>query len=476
MKKLKKIFPIIIVLLCLTLVLVACTPSEQGDLGNENDNNGGGVTDDGGNTSPGDDSNGGTGLKPTPEGPLMPANNYFVFEKIGEKKEYAVKSAIIVDKEVVIPSLYNESPVTAILPQAFYSDDVIEEVVLPDTIKTIGERAFSLCVNLKKVSISAYSELESIGDRAFFSCDRLSEITFPEGLSKVGSEAFGGCIDLINLTFPTALYEVGSGAFDCGWLDAVNQNGVVYAGNVAYSFYYSESEPATQSVVIKDGTTAIAGKAFYGQDWIASVSIPASVTHIGELALCNTARLENIIVSGENTVYSALGNALVEKATNTLLASTLNTTVMDGVEVIGEEAFAYSALTTITLPASVTHIGKGAFKQSKIMLVNIPASVRTIEEETFLNAEFLASITIHADLASIKTSAFNYCLSLKEVVVENAGILESLDTPYACSGLIARAEVVYVLDTLEAQADSLIADFDQVTSDRAGYKKYVLEN
>ena len=470
MKKLSKIFPIIVIILCLVFALVACVPT--GDETPKDDNE---IVDEGGNDNSSNNGGGNGNLKPSPVGPLTPAKNVFVFEKIAGAEEYALKSVNIVNKEVVIPSLYNDKPVTAILAQAFYSNAVVEEVSIPDTITTIGARAFSLCVNLKKVSVSAYSELSEIGEKAFFACDRLEEIYLPQTLVKVGAEAFGGCVDLVALNFPNSLYEVGEGAFHCGWLDTITEDGVVYAGNVAYAFRYTATEPIAQDVTIKDGVTSIAGKAFYGEEWISSISIPSSVTSIGALALNNTQRLQNISVSEDNAVYSSLGNSLVEKATDTLLASSLNTIVAQGIKVVGEEAFAYSNLTEITLPESVTSIGKGAFKQSKIVSVNIPSEVTALEEEIFLNAEFLASITIGANLTSIKTSAFNYCLSLKEVIIENDSVLEDLDTAYACSGLTARAEVVYVLSSLEGQADRLIADFDEAPSDKAGYKKYVLE-
>ncbi|MBO5773270.1 MAG: leucine-rich repeat domain-containing protein, partial [Clostridia bacterium] len=364
MKKLSKIFPIIVIILCLTFALVACTPADEEPTQNNNE-----IVDEGGNDNSSNNGGGNNNLKPSPAGPLAPAKNVFVFEKIAGVEEYALKSVNIVNKEVVIPSLYNDKPVTAILTQAFYSNEVVEEVSIPDTITTIGARAFSLCVNLKKVHISAYSELSEIGERAFFACDRLEEIYLPQTLVKVGTEAFSGCVDLVTLNFPNSLYEVGEGAFDCGWLDSLSEDGVVYVGNVAYAFRYTASTPIAQDITIKDGSTAVASKAFYGEEWISSISIPSSVTRIGALALNNTQRLQNISVSEDNAVYSSLGNSLVEKANDTLLASSLNTIVSQGVKVIGEEAFAYSNLTEISLPESVTSICPGAFKQSKIVSV-----------------------------------------------------------------------------------------------------------
>ena len=109
MKKLSKIFPIIVIILCLTFALVACTPADEEPTQNNNE-----IVDEGGNDNSSNNGGGNGNIKPSPEGPLTPANNYFVYEKIVGKEEYALKSATIVEKKVIIPSVYNEKPVTAI--------------------------------------------------------------------------------------------------------------------------------------------------------------------------------------------------------------------------------------------------------------------------------------------------------------------------------------------------------------------------
>ena len=143
------------------------------------------------------------------------------------------------------------------------------------------------------------------------------------------------------------------------------------------------------------------------------------------------------------------------------------------VEVIGEEAYAYSSATSISLPDSVTRIMKGAFKYSSVTEVNIPFNVTVIEEDTFLNCISLRTITIHSKITDIKEASFNFTNSLATIIIENQAIYDKLDTPYAFSGLISCAETVYVKEGIEGQADQLIVGYDPVTTDKVGYKKFV---
>ena len=475
MKNFRKALIVVLLLLSMVCLLMACND------GTDSQN---GVNDQNTNTDlPSNENDGGND---TPEGgddgavikPGIGSNNIFVFEPIANTKTCYLKSVSIFNSKVEIPSTNNGLTVVRIAPQVFYRNSVVEEITIPDTVEEIGERAFSLCVNLKKVNISPSSQLKKIGDRAFFQCELLHTFNLPTELEEVGEEAFSGCLDLINLNFPQSLVKVGAYAFHSGWLDTVTDLGVVYVAGVAYTYNYSPSDLTPKEVTLNDGTVAIAGKAFYDIDLVSSISIPHSVEYIGALALNNSKALTTISVSEDNDVYSSEGNALIEKATATLLATTPTTIVPAYVETIGEEAYAYlDGITTVTLPDSVTAIMVGAFKGSGVVNVNIPSGVTVIEEDTFLSCESLSSITIHSKIIQIKPASFNYCLSLEEVIIESETIYDILDTPYTCSGLIARANVVYVKEGLVGQADELAVSFMKLTdSDKTGYTKYVREN
>jgi hypothetical protein len=104
----------------------------------------------------------------------------------------------------------------------------------------------------------------------------------PETVTKFGDYAFDYCTSLSNILFSESLCDIGSSAFrNTAWYS--NQaDGVVYAGNIAYGIKGEMPE----SVVLKDGTLAIANYAFYLQSGdnntiLKNVHIPAGLKYIG---------------------------------------------------------------------------------------------------------------------------------------------------------------------------------------------------
>lgn len=120
----------------------------------------------------------------------------------------------------------------------------------------------------------------SIGDYAFYGCAELNSVTIGNSVTSIGFSAFCDCTSLTDIDIPNSVILIGGSAFDrTQWYD--NQpNGLVYAGLVAYR--YKGNMPSEASVTIKDGTKGIASGAFWGYWSLASVSLPNSITVIGE--------------------------------------------------------------------------------------------------------------------------------------------------------------------------------------------------
>ena len=116
--------------------------------------------------------------------------------------------------------------------------------------------------------------------------------------------------------------------------------------------------------------TSIGNNAFSGNSSLESIYIPKGVTSIGDSAFNNCGALDSIRVAENNTVYSSEGNCLIEKATGTLIRGTNSTVIPDSVTAIAQAAFRRSSITEITVPASVTSIGNYVFQNTPIVSIN----------------------------------------------------------------------------------------------------------
>ena len=122
--------------------------------------------------------------------------------------------------------------------------------------------------------------------------------------------------------------------------------------------------PSNTSIVIEDGTVGIGGSAFSNCRGLTSVTIPKDVTSIGNHAFYCCSGLTSIVVKEGNSVYTSANgaNAIIEKASKTLIAGCKNTIIPEGVTSIAGSAFSgCSGLTSITIPNSVTSIEESAF-------------------------------------------------------------------------------------------------------------------
>lgn len=89
----------------------------------------------------------------------------------------------------------------------------LTSVILPSTLKSIGQHTFYYCSSLESITLP--EGLEEIGSGAFAYCTKLTSVTFPESIKKIGCGAFSGCTSLAgSVTIPKDVTELGSGIFD----------------------------------------------------------------------------------------------------------------------------------------------------------------------------------------------------------------------------------------------------------------------
>ena len=191
-----------------------------------------------------------------------------------------------------------------------------------------------------------FTGLTSIGDEAFYNC-YMTSITIPENVNSIGNDAFYGCDNITSITV-VANNPVYDSRNDC--------NAIIETASNTLIVGFRNTE-------IPESVTSIGQKAFYYR-YLTSITIPSSVTNIGYRAFSGCSHLTSITVAANNPVYDSRNdcNAIIETASNTLIAGCMNTTIPESVTIIGGGAFQYcTQLKSITIPESVTTIGGGAF-------------------------------------------------------------------------------------------------------------------
>ena len=181
-----------------------------------------------------------------------------------------------------------------------------------------------------------------------------------------------------------------------------------------------QSAKAVVSVELPDTIRSIVSYAF-SSSGIIDITIPYSVTSIGNDAFNDCYSLETLAVAPGNPKYHSTGNCIIETATKTLVVGCKSSVIPDdgSVTSIGEHAFFNcNSLTSITIPNSVTSIGRYAFFScDSLTSIVIPDSVTSIGDSAFESCNSLTSIVIPDSVTSIGDSAFESCDSLTSVTI-----------------------------------------------------------
>ncbi|MEE1119111.1 MAG: leucine-rich repeat domain-containing protein [Bacteroidales bacterium] len=127
--------------------------------------------------------------------------------------------------------------VTAIGNDAFKESNNnyhLASVVIPNTVTSIGDKAFYFCRNLYSVTIG--SNVTSIGEYAFYYCTALPTVNFPNSLTSIAGRAFYYCTSLISVTIPSNVTYIGISAFN-------------YCSSLASVTFLPETAPEVNSYV-----------------------------------------------------------------------------------------------------------------------------------------------------------------------------------------------------------------------------------
>lgn len=353
------------------------------------------------------------------------------------------------------------------------------EIQIPDSVETISTNAFHNCQDLESITLPA--SLKTIESSAFSSCRKLSEIRLPTSLKAIQSYVFDDCSSLETVFYDGSLAQWSQINTSNGFLGYSCPSLVMGDYTAQFISVKDENDPdpppktvtitkytGTESTVILPSTinswpvTKIGEDAFQDNTTITSVTIPGSVTEIGANAFAGCTNLTSVTYGGDwSNLTIQSGNPAVQDAANEQLfdfaftpdntavivrykgtaadvtipsrykgkpvtmidhaafhnSAVTSVTIPDSVTSIHDSAFAYcSSLTNISIPNSVTAIGSFAFEGcTKLESITLPSSLLTISEFLFYDCSQLTTIHIPDSVSSIRTYAFYNCGKLETI-------------------------------------------------------------
>ena len=336
---------------------------------------------------------------------------------------YVVGIGTMTDMSIVIPSTFNDLPVTSIGSSAFYGCSSLTSITIPNSVTSIGSSAFYGCSSLTSITIG--NGVTGIEYRAFAGCSSLTSITIGNSVTSIGRDAFEYCSSLINVDYEGSIEDW------CNITFSISTSNPMYYASHFYLRNSNNQWKEVTNIEIPNTITRIGSYQFGGFSSITSITIPNSVTSIGSYAFSNCSSLTSITIPDSVTSIgyyvfinsSKLKNVYYEGGIEDWCNITVNDSLFDMNSTTGFIYFylkdsnnQWKEVTNIEIPNTITRIGSYQFGGfSSITSITIPNSVTSIGSYAFYGCSSLTSITIPNSVTSIGSYAFSGCYRLVEV-------------------------------------------------------------
>ncbi len=349
-----------------------------------------------------------------------------------------------------------------------FGDSAIESINFPDSLVELGGQMFTNCGGLRNADLTIPGSVKTL-EEGLFSCASVHNVVIQEGVKTIKSGAFYlNNAGSTTITLPQSIRSIATGAISTSvhincyenspadiWAQA-NGNPITYVGtyeppqpsgeiiatgdlgNLEWSFNdygvlslsgrgsmpdfnSTESEPVPwleykdeiTGVVIGEGITTVGASAFYSCTLMSSVSLPSTITDIGDNAFRGSL-IKAIVLP--NSITRIGWDAFEDcRSLETVNMSTGVTRI---------ERFAFqncTKLASIDIPEGVETVGAFTFSGcSSLENVSLPTSLETIEMYAFSGCSSLESIDIPQNVSTIEPHAFGYCYALGSISVDSS--------------------------------------------------------
>ena len=268
---------------------------------------------------------------------------------------------------------YDDTDFYKKLPWRAYRSQ-ITSVNIADGVTSIGTNSFYFCENLPSIVIP--SSVYKIENSAFFSCRSLSSVTFENPSTIIAAHAFRYCQSLTTIELPANIKNLNELSFSSSGLT--------------------------------------------------SITIPASVTSVGENCFAGCVDLASVTFENPSTSLDRAAFSGCTALTTVDLPANLTS--------LSESLFSGSGLTSITIPSSVTEIQRQCFDGTGLTSVVIPASVTKVSFYAFAGCRSLSSVTFENPSTSFDNGVFQNCTALTTIALP-ANITGIPDNMFQSSGL-----------------------------------------
>ena len=359
------------------------------------------------------------------------------------------------------------------------SMSLLDTIVLPPSVSSLGTYAFAFCTRLKSInlpvtqqtlpvsflegctsleSIELPATLTTISTDAFYGCSKLANVNLHEGITTINARAFYNC-KLDTIIIPSTVTSIGNKAFQGNPIKSVKWLPKTCSiGTEDSAPFYSTNSQIT-SFTFGDSVQTVPAYLCRSMSQLDTIVLPPSVKSLGTYAFAFCTRLKSINLP---VTQQTLPSSFLEGCTSLEsieLPATLTTINQDafygcsklanvnlheGITTINQRAFYNCKLTNITIPQSVTYIGSKAFQgnpttavtwlpkncsissdvsapfystSSKITSFVFGDSVQTIPGYLCYSMNKLENVVLPENLTTIGQYAFNGCSLLNDVAI-----------------------------------------------------------